>query len=154
MNNIIDDEYFMQQALIEAQKAFEEDEIPIGAVIVWNNKIISRAHNQTEKLQDPTAHAEILAITSAVNKLGAKYLNEATIYVTVEPCIMCIGAIYWAKIKRLVYGASEEKFGFFKFERVLKKHNLSLLHPKLEVKSGVLEDQAIKLMQDFFKIKR
>ena len=148
------DEYFMQQALREAQKAFDEGEIPIGAVVVWDNKIIARAHNQTELLQDPTAHAEILAITAATENIGAKYLTEATLYVTVEPCVMCIGAAFWAKISRVVYGAEEPKVGFYKFQTILEQHNLSLAHPKTEIKGGVLAEPARQLMQDFFKLKR
>ncbi len=148
------DEYFMKQALIEAQKALEHNEIPIGAVIVWDNTIIARAFNQTETLQDPTAHAEIIAITQATQKLGYKYLTNATIYVTVEPCVMCIGAIFWAKIKRLVFGAFEPKFGFLKYQNILEQNNLSMLHPKFEMSYGVLADQAAELMKQFFKTKR
>src|SRR5258708_4367777 len=106
------DEYYMQQALKEAQKAYDEDEVPIGAVVVMGNKIIARGHNQTEKLTDSTAHAEIIALTSAFNYLGSKYLPEATIYITVEPCLMCAGALYWSKIGRVVYGAEDEKNGY------------------------------------------
>src|SRR5882724_4882378 len=106
------DEYYMQQALKEAQKAYDEDEVPIGAVVVMGNKIIARGHNQTERLTDSTAHAEIIALTSAFNYLGSKYLPEATIYITVEPCLMCAGALYWSKIGRVVYGAEDEKNGY------------------------------------------
>src|ERR1700719_6085 len=105
------DEYYMQQALKEAQQAYDEDEVPIGAVIVLNNKIIARGHNQTERLTDCTAHAEIIALTSAFNYLGSKYLPEAAIYVTIEPCLMCAGALYWSKIGRVVFGAEDEKNG-------------------------------------------
>src|SRR3954462_7216558 len=106
------DEDFMKQALIQARTAFEEDEVPVGAVIAVNNRIIARGYNQVEKLNDPTAHAEILALTSAFNYLGSKYLPEATIYITVEPCLMCAGALYWSKIGRIVYGASDPKNGY------------------------------------------
>ncbi len=151
---IFDDEYFMRQALIEANKAFEQGEIPIGAVVVWDNKIIGRGYNQTEMLQDPTAHAEIIAITAATQNIGAKYLSEATLYVTIEPCVMCIGAAYWAKLKRIVYGASEPKVGYMQFETIINQHNKSLIHPKTQITSGVLEDQARELMQEFFKKRR
>ena len=148
------DEYFMQKALEQANMAFQNNEVPIGAVLVIKNKIISRAYNQTETLQDTTAHAEILAITSATQFLGAKYLSDATLFVTVEPCIMCTGAIFWSKIARLVFATKDEKNGYDKFENVLNNDNLSLQHPKLNVKSGVLMEQAEKLMKDFFKNKR
>ena len=148
------DEYFMQKALEQADIAFQNNEVPIGAVLVMKNRIISRAYNQTETLQDTTAHAEILAITSATQFLGSKYLSDATLYVTVEPCIMCTGAIFWSKISRLVFATKDEKMGYGKFENVLNVSNLSLQHPKLNVKSGVLMLQAEKLMKDFFKIKR
>lgn len=151
---LFSDEYFMNLALQEAQNAFDKDEVPIGAVIVIKNKILARAYNQTETLQDPTAHAEILAITSANQFLGSKYLNEATIYVTVEPCLMCNGAIFWSKISRLVYGASEKKVGFLKFQEIVAQQNLSLCHPKLEIKGGVLEHETSELMRKFFKSKR
>src|ERR1700754_2496534 len=108
----MNDEYYMQQALKEARQAYEEDEVPIGAVVVMNNRIIARGHTQTERLTDCTAHAEIIALTSAFNHLGSKYLPEATIYVTVEPCLMCAGALYWSKIGRVVYGAEDEKNGY------------------------------------------
>src|ERR1051326_6466459 len=108
----MNDEYFMQQALRQAQNAFDADEVPIGAIVVIDNKIISRGYNQVEKLNDPTAHAEIIALTSAFNFLGSKYLPSATIYVTIEPCLMCAGALYWSKISRIVYGAPDEKNGY------------------------------------------
>ncbi|MBL0267966.1 MAG: nucleoside deaminase [Chitinophagaceae bacterium] len=107
-------EYFMMQALKEAQKAFEEEEIPIGAVVVINERIIARGHNMTERLNDPTAHAEMIALTSAFNALGAKYIPDATLYVTIEPCLMCAGALYWSKLGRIVYGAADEKNGYKK----------------------------------------
>ncbi len=151
---MFDDKYFMQQALKEAKKAFELGEIPIGAVLVWKNKIIARAYNQTETLNDPTAHAEMLVITSATEQIGGKYLMDTTLYVTVEPCLMCIGAVYWSKISRLVYGASEPKTGFMHFERILENSGQSLLHPKLQVTSGILADEASELMRKFFVQRR
>ncbi|MDD4589350.1 MAG: nucleoside deaminase [Parabacteroides sp.] len=145
--NPFDDEYFMKQALAEARLAEEEEEVPIGAIIVCNNKIIARAHNQTERLADPTAHAEMLAITSAVSSLGAKYLTGCTLYVTVEPCVMCAGAIGWAQISVIVYGAPDEKRGFSLFAP-------KAFHPKAIVRYGILKDDCIALMQNFFKRKR
>lgn len=142
-------EYFMQQALKEAQAAFDADEVPVGAVVVMNNQIIARAHNQVELLNDSTAHAEILALTSAYSVLGAKYLPEATLYVTVEPCIMCCGAIYWGKIGCIVYGASDEKNGY----RHLTKEQWPF-HPKTELIAGVLESECAFLMKSFFRSKR
>lgn len=142
-------EYFMQQALNEAQAAFDADEVPVGAVVVMNNQIIARAHNQVELLNDSTAHAEILALTSAYSSLGAKYLPEATLYVTVEPCIMCCGAIYWGKIGSIVYGASDEKNGY----RHLTKEQWPF-HPKTELIAGVLEADCAFLMKSFFRSKR
>lgn len=141
------DEEYMRKALMEAQCAFDEDEIPVGAVIVCQDKIISRAHNLTEMLHDVTAHAEMQAITSGANMLGGKYLKDCTLYVTVEPCVMCAGAIGWAQISRVVYGASDEKRGY-------KKYAPDALHPKTTVTSGVLEDECKALMQDFFASKR
>ena len=148
------DEKYMRLAIEQARIAFEEDEIPIGAVIVINDKVVAKAHNQTETLNDVTAHAEIIALTSAENYLGAKYLQDATIYVTVEPCVMCTGAIFWSKIKRLVIGTSDEKFGYYKFEKILNKENLSLQHPKLELTRGILQDECSSLMKEFFREKR
>lgn len=142
-------EYFMQQALKEAQAAFDSDEVPVGAVVVMNNQIIARAHNQVELLNDSTAHAEILALTSAYSSLGAKYLPEATLYVTVEPCIMCCGAIYWGKIGSIVYGASDEKNGY----RHLTKEQWPF-HPKTELIAGILEADCAFLMKSFFRSKR
>jgi tRNA(adenine34) deaminase len=139
----------MQQALKEAQAAFDADEVPVGAVVVMNNQIIARAHNQVELLNDSTAHAEILALTSAYSSLGAKYLPEATLYVTVEPCIMCCGAIYWGKIGSIVYGASDEKNGY----RHLTKEQWPF-HPKTELIAGVLEADCAFLMKSFFRSKR
>ncbi|MCD8291303.1 MAG: nucleoside deaminase [Prevotella sp.] len=137
------DEQYMRKALAEAEAAFAEGEIPIGAVIVCKDRIISRAHNLTETLHDVTAHAEMQAITAAANTLGGKYLDECTLYVTVEPCAMCAGAIGWAQIKRIVYGASDEKKGYRRFAP-------NTLHPKAEVISGVLEEECKKIMKDFF----
>lgn len=144
-----DDIYFMQQALKEAQLAYDADEVPVGAVVVINNKIIARGHNQVELLNDATAHAEILALTSAFNYLGAKYLPDATLYVTVEPCLMCCGAIYWGKIGRIVYGTSDEKNGY----KHITKENWPF-HPKTELVNGVLADECAFLMRSFFKSKR
>lgn len=151
------DEYFMQQALKEARQAFDEDEVPIGAVVVLNNKIIARGHNQTEKLNDSTAHAEILALTSAYSHLGAKYLPEATLYVTVEPCLMCCGALYWGKLGRIVYGASDEKSGglrFFTDEDGLIIPEKWPFHPKTQLVKDVLAEECSMLMKSFFRSKR
>jgi tRNA(adenine34) deaminase len=145
----MDDEYFMRQALAQAQQAFEEDEVPIGAVIVINNKIIARGHNQVEKLNDPTAHAEILALTSAFNFLGSKYLPDASLYVTIEPCLMCAGAMYWSKIGRIVYGAPDAKNGYLH----ITKDN-SPFHPKTELIKGFLREECAELIKTFFKQKR
>ena len=145
-------EYFMWQALREAEEAFHDDEVPIGAVIVINNKVIARAHNQVEKLNDATAHAEILSITSASNYLGSKYLPGATLYVTIEPCLMCCGALYWSKVDRIVYGAPDDKNGYRKY--LSSNHKVSPFHPKTEIIKGVLEDECSKLIKDFFKAKR
>ncbi|HEY2727854.1 MAG TPA: nucleoside deaminase [Parafilimonas sp.] len=146
---LLNDEYYMQQALREAEKAFAEDEIPIGAVIVINQKIIARAHNMTEQLNDSTAHAEILALTSAYNFLGSKYLPDAILYVTVEPCLMCAGAMYWSKLARVVWGADDEKNGY----RHVTESN-SPFHPKTKIKTGVLKNECAELMQTFFQQKR
>ncbi|HMT72973.1 MAG TPA: nucleoside deaminase [Chitinophagaceae bacterium] len=143
------DEYHMMQALKEARIAFEEDEIPIGAVVVIKDKIIARGHNMTERLNDPTAHAEMIALTSAFNALSSKYLPEATLYVTVEPCLMCAGAIYWSKVGRIVYGADDKKNGHKKITGTNWP-----FHPKAEVIKGVLQKECAQLMKDFFKAKR
>lgn len=145
MNTI--DDFYMGQALKEAQYAFDEDEIPVGAVIVANDRILARAHNSTERLTDVTAHAEMIAITSAANAIGGKYLTDCTLYVTLEPCVMCAGALAWAQIRRIVYGASDPKRGF---SSVSEK----ILHPKTEVTSGVLADEAEQLLKLFFEKKR
>ena len=141
------DDYFMKQALSEAHIAASEDEVPVGAVVVCNNRIIARAHNQTERLNDPTAHAEMLAITAAVNVLGAKYLTDCVLYVTLEPCTMCAGAIGWAQIGTLIYGAGDEKRGYHCFAP-------NVLHPKIVVKSGILEAECAEAIQAFFRTKR
>lgn len=142
-------EYFMMMALKEARLAYEEDEIPIGAVVVMNDKVIARGRNMTEKLNDPTAHAEMIALTSAFNSLGSKYLPEATLYITVEPCLMCAGAIYWSKLGKIVYGADDEKNGY----RKTTSANWPF-HPKTELIRGVMKEDCAKLMKDFFKSKR
>lgn len=149
------DEHFMQLALKEAQKAFEADEVPIGAVIVMQNKIIARGYNQVETLSDSTAHAEIIALTSAFNYLGSKYLPEATIYVTIEPCTMCCGALYWSKIARLVYGATDLKHGGISTSSTgYPGQNKNLLHPKTEITPGIYSKECASMMKDFFKSKR
>ncbi len=144
-------EHFMQLALKEAQKAFDADEVPIGAVIVMQDKIIARGYNQVEKLNDSTAHAEIIALTSAFNYLGSKYLPEATLYVTIEPCMMCAGALYWSKIGRIVFGANDEKHGY---RIAFKVEGINPFHPKTEIISGVLKSECVTLIQEFFKAKR
>ena len=138
---------YMKQALIEAQKAYRQDEVPIGAVIVCKGQIIARAHNLTEMLNDVTAHAEMQAITAAANHIGGKYLNDCTLYVTVEPCPMCAGAIGWSQLGKLVYGAEDEKRGYHRYAP-------NVLHPKTEVISGICADEATALMKEFFKNKR
>lgn len=143
-------EHYMKQALREALKALEADEVPIGAVIVMNDKIIARGFNQVEALNDSTAHAEILALTSAFNFLGAKYLPDATLYVTVEPCTMCCGALYWSKVGKLVYGASDPKHGGLSLHDSSKK----LLHPKTQIIKGILSGECASLLKDFFRKKR
>ncbi len=145
---IFSDNYFMNEALKEAKKAFDADEVPVGAIVVCNNKIIARAHNLTERLNDVTAHAEMQAITSAANFLNGKYLNECALYVTLEPCVMCAGAIAWAQLGKLIYGASDTKRGF----NLLNEKKL--LHPKTEIKSGVLEEECSLIIKTFFQKKR
>ena len=144
---MLTDEYFMKQALVEAYKALEANEVPIGAVIVADDRIIARGHNLTETLGDPTAHAEMQAFTSATDFLGGKYLNDCTLYVTVEPCAMCAGASYWTQIGKIVYGASDAKRGF-------KNISNKILHPKTTVIHGVLENECANLLIEFFKDKR
>lgn len=143
------DEQYMQLALKEAQKAFDKDEVPVGAIVVMNNQIIAKAHNQVELLTDSTAHAEILALRTAFQNLSSKYLPDATLYVTIEPCLMCSGALYWSKISRIVFGASDDKNSY---RRVSGGNNP--FHPKTAILGGVLEDECAKLMRDFFKSKR
>jgi tRNA(adenine34) deaminase len=142
-----DDTYFMKKALLEAEVAFSKGEIPVGAVVVTAGRIIARAHNLTELLNDVTAHAEMQAITAAANLLGGKYLDQCTIYITIEPCTMCAGALAWAQIGKIVYGAPDEKRGYLKFAP-------QALHPKTEVKTGVLEKECSSLMKEFFSMKR
>jgi len=153
------DEYYMLQAIKEAKKAYEDGEIPVGALIIMNNKIIARGHNQVERLNDPTAHAEIIALTSAFNFLGSKYLPDATIYITVEPCLMCAGALYWSKIGRVVYGAEDEKNGYRKY--VIPCPSIEELgfapwpfHPKTMLTNGILKEECASLMKDFFRARR
>jgi len=145
--NVFTDEYFMKEALKEAQKAFEEDEVPVGAVVVCNKQIIARAHNMSEKLNDATAHAEMLAITAAENFIGNKYLKDCTLYVSLEPCVMCAGAMFWTQLGRLVFGANDERHGY-------KKSGSKLLHPKTEMEGGLLAEESSKLMKLFFSKKR
>lgn len=144
------DEYYMSLALRQAEEAFDKNEVPVGAVVVCNGKIIGCGHNQTESLNDVTAHAEMIALTAAANNLGGKYLPQCTLYVTVEPCIMCAGALGWSQIGRLVYGASDPKRGFTRF----CSENLTPLHPKTIVTKGVMAEESADLMKDFFKNKR
>jgi tRNA(adenine34) deaminase len=144
---VLDDSYFMRQAYIEAEKAYDQGEVPIGAVITSKNKIIAKAHNQTQLLNDVTAHAEIIAITAAANYLGAKYLTDCTIYVTLEPCTMCAGALHWSQIGKVVYGAADEKNGFMKYGK-------DILHPKTKVEFGVMYEECSTLLKKFFAKKR
>ncbi len=153
------DEYYMLQAIKEAKKAYDDGEVPVGAVIVMDGKIIARGHNQVERLNDPTAHGEIIALTSAFNFLGSKYLPKASIYITVEPCLMCAGALYWSKIGRVVYGASDEKNGYKKYVvHCPSLEDLGLapwpFHPKTELQEGILNEECAKLMTEFFKARR
>lgn len=141
------DEFFMKEAFKEAQKALELGEIPVGAVVVAGSRIIARAHNLTERLNDVTAHAEMQAITAAANALGGKYLNECTLYVTLEPCLMCAGALYWSQLGRLVFAAGDEKRGY----RLLDK---PLLHPKTKMSQGLMADQSEAMLKEFFKKRR
>lgn len=140
-------ELYMRQALNEAREAYNKGEIPVGAVVVWNNRIIARAHNLTETLHDVTAHAEMQAITAAANIMGGKYLKDCTLFVTLEPCIMCAGALGWSQISRVVYGAADPKRGYSTFSP-------NALHPKTEVVLGILADEALELMQSFFAERR
>ena len=160
-------EYFMKHALREAQNAYDEEEVPIGAIIVMHNKIIARGYNQVEKLNDSTAHAEIIALTSAFNFLGSKYLPEATLYVTIEPCIMCAGALYWSKVGTIVYGANDEKNGYKKFipDSFLSNsltydygNNEAItsepFHPKTIIIKGIIKEECAALLRNFFKARR
>jgi tRNA(adenine34) deaminase len=144
---MLDNEYFMQEALKEAKKAFDKEEVPIGAVIVYKDKIIARAHNLTETLNDVTAHAEMQAITAAANTLGGKYLHDCTLYVTIEPCPMCSSACYWAQLEKVVYGASDIKMGSI-------SRGFQLFHPKTKIEGGIMEHESSSLMKQFFKNKR
>ena len=145
--NPFSDEHFMRQALNQAKQAMAEDEVPIGAVVVMDNKIIGRGYNQTEKLNDATAHAEMIALTAAFEHLGSKILPNASLYVTVEPCMMCSGALYWSRIAKVVYGTADEKSGFLTQGR-------HAIFNKKEIISGIMKDDCLSLMQDFFKSKR
>lgn len=142
-----DDVLYMKQALAEAQKAYDRGEVPVGAVVVCKDRIIARSHNLTETLNDVTAHAEMQTITAAANYLGGKYLSDCTLYVTVEPCVMCAGAIAWSQLGRLVFGAADEKRGYQKFAP-------QSLHPKTDVVQGVMEDECARLMKEFFQRRR
>ena len=144
---LFSDEYFMKQAYQEAIKAFDKDEVPVGAVIVCNNQIIARAHNLSETLNDVTAHAEMQAITAAANSIGGKYLNDCTLYVTLEPCVMCAGALYWSQISKIVFAASDKKRGYQRLKE-------NILHPKTEVISGIMQNESQALLLDFFNKKR
>jgi tRNA(adenine34) deaminase len=147
MLSIYSDDHFMKQALKEAEKAYEQGEVPVGAVVVCNNQIIAKAHNQTELLNDVTAHAEIVAITAACNFLNSKYLQDCTLFVTLEPCAMCAGGLYWSKISRVVFGAQDYKNGFMKFGK-------EILHPKTKLEYGVMNEECSSLMTKFFKARR
>jgi tRNA(adenine34) deaminase len=145
--NLFGDEYFMREAFKEALKALDKDEVPIGAVIVWNNRIIARAYNMVETLNDPTAHAEMQAFTAATHSIGGKYLDECTLYVTIEPCVMCAGAAFWTQLGRIVYGAHDEKRGFTLVRQ-------TLLHPRTVVQGGVMNKECGDLVKKFFESKR
>lgn len=145
--SVFSDEHFMKQAYLEAQKAYDADEVPVGAIIVCNNQIIAKAHNLTETLNDVTAHAEMQAFTIAANYLGGKFLNECTLYVTLEPCTMCAGASYWTRLKKVVIGAPDLHRGYRKF-------NTEMLHPKTELRWGVMEEECSEILKSFFGQKR
>jgi tRNA(adenine34) deaminase len=145
--NVFSDEYFMKMAFHEAATALEKNEVPVGAIVVSRNKIIARAHNLTEQLNDVTAHAEMQAITAAANHLGGKYLEKCTLYVTLEPCPMCAGALFWSQIERIVFGARDEKRGY-------RQCNHSMMHPKTTVEGGIMEVECRELMQRFFQDRR
>jgi tRNA(adenine34) deaminase len=153
--NSMDDEFYMRKAIQLAKQAFEEDEVPVGAILVMNNSIIAKGYNQVEKLNDCTAHAEILALTTAFNFLGSKYLPEATLYVTLEPCIMCSGALFWSKIGKVVYGASDEKNGSISaIPAVVQNNGNWPYHPKTIISGGLLQSESAALLKEFFKRKR
>ena len=143
----LSDEYFMKKAIDEAYKAFDKDEVPVGAIIVFENRIIAKGHNLTEKLTDFTAHAEMQVFTSASEFLNNKYLNKCTLYVTLEPCIMCAGALFWSQLGKLVYASKDHKRGF-------SIHSKKILHPKTEILDGIMSEKCAKLLKDFFKQKR
>lgn len=147
------DDHYMQQALKEAQKAYDDGEVPIGAIIVMQDKIIARAYNQVERLNDSTAHAEIIALTSAYNFLGAKYLPEAALYVTIEPCLMCAGALYWSKIGKIVFAADDKKNGYSKY-LTINGEGRNPFHPKTEIIRGPCKDECAALVKEFFKARR
>lgn len=147
MEKIFTDEYFMKAALREAEIAFKKDEVPVGAVVVYNNKIIARGHNLVEALNDPTAHAEMQAITAASDYLGGKYLSDCTIYVSLEPCLMCAGALFWAQAGAIVYGASDPKRGF-------SRVSAQITHPKTEIRSGIMKAECSSLLKEFFEARR
>jgi tRNA(adenine34) deaminase len=144
---LFSDEYFMNEALKEAFLSLEKDEVPVGAVVVWNNRIIARAHNLVETLNDPTAHAEMQAFTAATNTVGSKYLDKCTLFVTLEPCIMCAGAAFWTQLGKIVYGAGDEKRGFTLVRQ-------AVLHPHTVVQGGIMKTECSKLLKDFFAQKR
>lgn len=144
---IFSDEHYMREALKEAQKAFDADEVPVGAVVVCENRIIARGHNLTERLNDVTAHAEMQAITAAANYLGGKYLDECTLYVTLEPCVMCAGALHWSQIRKIVFGAHDPKRGYLRLQK-------DILHPKTEISGGLMEAESAALLKTFFQRKR
>lgn len=146
---MLDDIHFMKEALRQAQDAYNAGEVPVGAVVVWDDKIIGRGSNQVERLADSTAHAEMIAITAAFNTIGAKYLMEATLYVTLEPCLMCAGAMYWSKVGRIVFGASDPKNGY---KRIAGSQNP--FHPKASLSYGIMEEECAQLMKDFFAERR
>lgn len=146
-NSILNDEYYMRQALAEAQLAFDKEEVPIGAIVVCQGRIIARSHNLTETLNDVTAHAEMQAITAAANVLGGKYLTDCTLYVTLEPCPMCAGGLLWSQITRIVYGAKDPRKGY-------ASYSPSILHPKTKITAGVLENECIDMIKNFFKERR
>lgn len=147
---------FMKEALRQARLAYDAGEVPVGAVVVWDNKIIARGHNQVEQLNDSTAHAEMIAMTAAFNQVGSKYLPEATMYITLEPCLMCSGAMYWSKLGRIVYGASDEKNGYRKYVSSGKAigNEMAPFHPKTELTHGIMADECAQIIKEFFQARR